>query len=132
MGEVIEVVPPKLDRRRSDFLDWPFSAAEVKKAIFDMFPTKAFRVDEIPALFYQKFWYTVGSAVTVACFRYLNHGDSLEDVNRTLITLIPKVPIANRVADFQPINLCNVSYKIVVKTLVDRVRLVLGDVIFEA
>ncbi|KAK3225294.1 hypothetical protein Dsin_005156 [Dipteronia sinensis] len=128
---VLAAVPTKLSKRRSDFLDSPFTAIEVKKAVFDMFPTKASGIDGMPALFYQIYWDTVGDTVTHACLRCLNNGDPLDKVNQTLIALIPKVLNANRMVDFRPISLCNVTYKIVAKTLANRFRLVLNDVISE-
>ncbi|KAK3184888.1 hypothetical protein Dsin_032174 [Dipteronia sinensis] len=129
---VLAAVPTKLSKRRSDFLDSPFIATEVKKAIFDMFPTKAPGIDGMPALFYQKYWDTVGDTVTQACLRCLNNGDPLDKVNQTLIALIPKVQNANRMVDFRPISLCNMTYKIVAKTLANRFRLVLNDVVLES
>ncbi|KAK2659616.1 hypothetical protein Ddye_006149 [Dipteronia dyeriana] len=39
--KVIESVPQKLPPRWGAYLDMPFSEAEVKKMVFDMFPTKA-------------------------------------------------------------------------------------------
>ncbi|KAK2646300.1 hypothetical protein Ddye_021495 [Dipteronia dyeriana] len=55
-------------------------------------------------------------------------GLGLEDVNQTLIVLISKVKQGESVTDFCPISLCNVNYKIV-KSLVNRLRTVLDDVI---
>ncbi|KAK2656165.1 hypothetical protein Ddye_009217 [Dipteronia dyeriana] len=90
---------------------------EVKKIVFDIFPTKAPGIDGMSALFYQKFWDVVGDTVMTTCLRCLNDGDLVEAVIRTLIMLIPKVPQAKCLKDFRPISLCNVSYKIVAKTL---------------
>ena len=130
--DVIAAVPCKLMQQKRDFLDLPFSAAEVKKAVFDMFPTKAPGLDGMPALFYQKLWDSIGGTITAACLRCLNEGDSLEVVNRTLVTLIPKKPQAKRMSEFRPISLCNVSYKIVAKTLANKFRMVLEEVISES
>ncbi|KAL5794703.1 hypothetical protein ACOSP7_003297 [Xanthoceras sorbifolium] len=41
--------------------------------------------------------------------------------------LIPKVPQAQHMMDFRAISLCNVIYKIIPKTLTNRLRLVLGQ-----
>ncbi|KAK2634368.1 hypothetical protein Ddye_029160 [Dipteronia dyeriana] len=61
----------------------------------------------------------------------LNDGQGLEVVNETLITFIPKVKKADKITNYRPISLCNVLYKIVAKTLANRFRGVLGDVISE-
>jgi hypothetical protein len=106
----------------SRFLDAQFSPDEVRKAVFDMFPTKAPGPDGLPALFYQKFWPVVGQQVTAACLGVLNDGLGLDGINDTLVRLIPKVRNAKRITDFRPISLCNVLYKIVSKTLANRFR----------
>lgn len=67
-----------------------------------------------------------------ACLCCLNNEDPLDDVNGTLITLILKVSNANNVTNFRPISLCNIIYKIVTKSLANRFRLVLRDVISKA
>ncbi|KAK3218113.1 hypothetical protein Dsin_012083 [Dipteronia sinensis] len=128
MGSIQERLSP----RNRDYLDKLFTAEEVRKAIFDMYLTKALGLDGLPAFFYQKFWPTVGKNVTNVCLGCLNERGSLEEVNGTLITLIPKVQQPECISEFRPISLCNVGYKIVVKALANRFRLVLGEVISEA
>ncbi|XP_062075712.1 uncharacterized protein LOC133779825 [Humulus lupulus] len=52
-------------------------------------------------------------------------------VNDTPIALILKVESPSRPIDFKPISVCNVLYKIITKTMTNRMREILGDVIFE-
>ncbi|KAK2637952.1 hypothetical protein Ddye_025747 [Dipteronia dyeriana] len=62
----------------------------------------------------------------------LNDGHPLDNINGTLVALIPKTKRATRVFDFRSISLCNVVYKIVAKTIANRLKVVLGDVISES
>lgn len=59
----------------------------------------------------------------------LNHNGNIGHINDTYITLIPKVHKATKVGKFQPISLYNVIYKIMVKTMVNRLKPLLSDII---
>ena len=50
-------------------------------------------------------------------------------VNDTSIVLIPKVDNPEKLKEFRPISLCNVIYKVVPKSLVNRLRPLLDDII---
>ncbi|KAL5805001.1 hypothetical protein ACOSQ3_031801 [Xanthoceras sorbifolium] len=126
---IIHCVTPRVTPSMNRVLDAPFTPADVKTALFQMYPTKAPGIDGLPTLFYQQYWNHVGDLVTAACLRCLNEGHSVEAFNYTLIVLIPKVQNPIRVTDFRPINLCNVIYKIVAKVLTNRFRGVLGGAI---
>lgn len=45
-----------------------------------------------------------------------------EEVNKTLIALIPKSENPENIKMFRPISLCNVTYKIIMKIIVARMR----------
>lgn len=62
----------------------------------------------------------------------MNDGDSVESINSTIISLIPKCNSLKNTVDFRPISLCNVIYKIIAKVMTKRLRYVLGDVIVES
>ncbi|KAK3193193.1 hypothetical protein Dsin_024503 [Dipteronia sinensis] len=127
----LDCVSPCLSARNYAFLESYFSNEEIRKAVCEMTPTKAPGPDGIPALCYQKFWPIVGSQVISACLGVLNLGYNLDMVNNTLITLIPKVKRADKMADFRPISLCNMVCKIVTKAMANRFRGVLDEVISE-
>ena len=99
-----------------------FTAEEVELALFQMGPTKAPGLDDMNALFYQKFWHVVGETITMAVLDFLNSSNMVPDINHTNIVLIPKVKNPEKMSDFRPISLCNVIYKIISKVLANRLK----------
>lgn len=55
----------------------------------------------------------------------------IDDINHTLLTLIPKVLEPSKPSDFRPIALCNVIYKVVTKVLANRLKPIFPFVISE-
>ncbi|XP_019155168.1 PREDICTED: uncharacterized protein LOC109152041 [Ipomoea nil] len=89
------------------------SSEEVRKAVFGMKKFGSPGPDGIPTAFYQKFWEHIGSPVTIMAF----------------ITLIPKKEVPETAADFRPITLLNVAFKIISKVLVNRPRPIMCRII---
>ncbi|XP_038717940.1 uncharacterized protein LOC120011012 [Tripterygium wilfordii] len=110
----------------------PFTPEEVRIALFQMAPTKAPGPDGMPALFYQKYWHIVGEVVTTAVLNFLNEGRFCDQINHTLLVLIPKINKPEAVSHFRPISLCNVLYKIISKCLCNRMKGILPKIISES
>ena len=108
-----------------------FTRQEVDYAIKQMGPLTASGPDDMPPLFYQKFWDSIVNDVSFAVLSCLNSGTILKSINHTYITLIPKIPIPKKVTDFRPISLYNVIYKIISKVLTNRLKTILPHIIFE-
>ncbi|KAK3198138.1 hypothetical protein Dsin_021553 [Dipteronia sinensis] len=130
VSKVMDGIQPRLRGQTSRFLEARFSGEEIL-AIFEMKPMSAPGCDGLPVIFYQKFWNSVGLCVTKAFLGVLNDGDSVEGMNNTIISLIPKIPNTVNLSDYRPISLCNVLYKIIAKTITNRFKLALRDVISE-
>lgn len=92
---------------------------EVHNALFQMQPDKAPGVDGFSTIFFQKLWNIVKTDVCEEVLGFLNQGSFDPLMNMTEIILLPKKE-ANRVTDYRPISLCNVSMKIVTKILANR------------
>jgi len=96
-----------------------------------MHPTRAPGTDGMSAIFYQKYWNIVGNDVTSMVLNVLNFDNPMIELNKTNITLVPKVKQPTRMKDFQPISLSNVAYKLIFKVLDNRLKVVLPQLISE-
>ncbi|PWA51461.1 rmlC-like jelly roll fold protein [Artemisia annua] len=66
--------------------------------------SKSYGLDGMSALFLQKFWACVCPAVVKMVTSLFKHGVLPSDVNKTLITLIPKVSQSESLKDLRPIR----------------------------
>ncbi|KAG8367282.1 hypothetical protein BUALT_Bualt16G0056200 [Buddleja alternifolia] len=102
---------------------------EIKKTVFSMAANKTPGPDGMSPLFYKTYWDIVGIDVVKAVTHFFETGHLLKAMNHTFITLIPKSNKANKVEQFRPISLCNVSYKIISKIIAQRIKPLLDSLI---
>ena len=132
LERVLEGVQPVVNDTMNADLTKPYVQEEVDVAIKQMAPLKAPGSDGMPPLFFQTFWPDIGRDVSEAVLSCLNSGTILKSINHTFITLIPKVKNPETVAQFRPISLCNVIYKILSKVIANRLKPILNSIISEA
>lgn len=56
-------------------------------------------------------------------------GYLLKKLNKSYITLIPKIPKPSSMLQFRPISLCNAAYKIISKIIVNRLQPIMQEII---
>ncbi|KAK1283113.1 hypothetical protein QJS10_CPB21g01207 [Acorus calamus] len=95
------------EKERSSLCD-PISKGEIKSALFAQKPLSCPGPDGFSAYFFQLFWPTIKEEFVDALLKAINH---------TFISLIPKTKLAESFNDFQPISLCNVTFKTITKVM---------------
>lgn len=98
------------------------SDEEVRKTVFGMAPLKAPRMDGFQAKFFQSQWEFMGPSICNFVRSSLGGAPLDLILSRTILVLIPKISSPERVTQFRPISICTVLYKILVKTIVNRLR----------
>ncbi|CAL1385032.1 unnamed protein product [Linum trigynum] len=129
---VINAVERKVTEEMNQRLMRPFTADEIQTALFQMGATKAPGDDGFPPLFFQKNWNVLAPKVTAELTNFLQEGSFPESLNKTLIALIPKVKNPVSPKDYRPISLCTVLYKIFSKTIANRLKGILDNLICES
>ncbi|KAL9670481.1 hypothetical protein QQ045_008034 [Rhodiola kirilowii] len=127
-----KMIPKVVTDDMNNALNAPFTEGEVKRALFQMHPSKAPGLDGFSAMFYQRNWEIVGQEVVREVLNCLNNGLMNTELNETLIVLVPKVKKVEMVEDLRPISLCNVAMKLITKVLANRLKWVLPEIISQS
>ena len=83
----------------------------------------------MPTVFYKRFCGTVGDTVVYEILSMLQGGSIPEGWNETVVVLIPKVQNPESMKDLRPISLHNGVYKLISKVLVNRLKVILDELI---
>jgi hypothetical protein len=120
---------PQVSVEENNFLNALYIEDEVKKAIFQMEHNKAPGPDGFPAEFYQNFWEVI-KVDLLELFTFL-HARQLElfCLNFGEIILLPKIKEIEKIQQYRPICLLNVSFEIFTKVATIRLNTVANHVI---
>ena len=129
--EVLDTIPTKVTEDMNQRLIQEFTREEVEAALKQMHPTKAPDPDGMSVIFFQKYLGIVGNDVICMVLNVLNSNISMVEINRTNITLVPKIKNPTKITDFRPISLCNVVYKLISKVLAKRLKIIIPQIISE-
>lgn len=118
-----------LTREEVSDLSKPFLSLAVENSMRSMGRFKAPGPDGFQPVFYQDCWEVVGQSVTNFVLNFFETGQLPSKANDALLVLIPKVDKPEKMAQFRPISLCNVLFKIITKSMVMRLKRVMPKLI---
>jgi hypothetical protein len=121
-NEILNQIHVSVSDNINDTLCKEFSDDKISDALFQIGPIKAPGPDGLPARFFQWNWALLKTEVIRAVKDFFEKGIMPEGINDTIIVLIPKGINPEQLADFRPISLCNIVYKVISKCLVNRLR----------
>ena len=102
---------------------------KIKIDVFSMKPLKTLSTNGLHAIFYQSQWNIVGPSFCKFIDDIFITGKVPQEINTTLLILIPKVEHPTSLKMFRPISLCTIAYKTVTKIIANRLQALLPDLI---
>ncbi|PKI62440.1 hypothetical protein CRG98_017246 [Punica granatum] len=124
-GPIQSTIPhcfPQLSPTALQSLIQPVPVEEVHRALFDIGPFKAPRSDGFQAVIFQSNWEFIWPSLFEFIRQIMEGATSISRVNGTLFVLISKIVKSETIHHFRPICLCNVSYKLVTKTIANQLQ----------
>ncbi|GLT41441.1 hypothetical protein SLA2020_155070 [Shorea laevis] len=119
----------RLDEQQVLSVISPVNEDDVRRAIMSMDPFKAPGSDGFQAYFYQNNWEVVGPSICNFVKQAFQTGCFDEQLNETLLCIIPKIDQLERLNLLRPISLCNVVVKIITKIMVNKIRPLLTTIV---
>jgi hypothetical protein len=108
-----------------DSLEMPFSNKEIQEVIMDLPNDKSPGPDGFNNEFIKTCWPIISKDIMQLISDFFDEKISLESINSSLITLVPKQYNTNSPNDFRPISLLNSVLKIITKLLANRLQRVI-------
>ena len=113
---------PALTKEEHGSLEKELNDEEIKATLWSFIASKAPGSDGLHVGFFYQFWLLVGGSVKDEVKRIFGEKRIPDYLNKTLITLIPKILRPETIRSYRPISLCNTIYKMVIKIIVARLR----------
>jgi hypothetical protein len=107
----------------------PFSKEEIDQVIKTIPNDKAPGPDGFNAQFLKRCWHIINLDFYQLCQEFCTSNLSLQAINNSLITLIPKVNSLETANDFRPISILNSVLKLLTKVMANRLQSVILNLI---
>jgi len=128
-ADVFQDFPKRVTHEMNMQLTQRVTQEEIMEAVYSIGLHRAPGPDGFSAAFYHHFWSEISPAVLKEVELFFEEGNMDQIHNHTNLCLIPKTEAPVSMVEFRPIALCNVSYKIISKILVNRLKKHLSSII---
>ena len=104
---------------------------DIRKSLLDLHPRKALGPHSFHSILYQHFLEVTGPNVCNYAQCVWKGDNDLTEINLTNLVVVLKVKDPKKITQFRRIALCNTIYKILLKMMANKLKVVLPKVIFE-
>jgi hypothetical protein len=118
-----------LTEEQKTALELPFSTKEIDDCIKDLPNDKSPGPDGFNNEFIKNCWSIIGDDVRALINDFHQGKITLESINSSLISLIPKTDNPSSPNDFRPISLLNSVFKIITKLLANRLQKIILNIV---
>ena len=125
MTHVLSRTHRRLTDEQRDAADGPLTPAELERACKALAPGKAAGPDGLPAEFFQAYWPILSPLMQRLCDQAAATGTAPAGLCDAVIVLLHKKDSKTLLANYRPISLLNVAYKIIAKAWASRTQLFL-------
>ena len=123
---------PRLSELSQEMLNRPITKAELLENLKSMSHNKSPGLDGLPVEFYIVFFNDISDLLVSSLNFSFEHGMLSPSQRNGIITLLPKKDRdPNFVKNYRPISLLTADYKLIAKTMANRLKQVLSDLIHE-
>jgi exonuclease III len=119
----------QLSVAESASLDAPLDDSEILAALKSLNKNKAPGFDGLTAEFYLKFWNALKQPFTLMIRESFSRGRLPRSTSTALLNMIPKTSQVESFDNLRPLSITNTDYKIIAKTLSNRLSQVIASVI---
>ncbi|XP_062103748.1 uncharacterized protein LOC133814854 [Humulus lupulus] len=126
-----EMVNKRLNLKQQLQLVRPFSRKDVRDALFSIPSVKSLGPDGYGAGFFKGLWSEIGNEIADAILDFFKGGLIPNELNKTVISLIPKIDSPSTAIDYRPIACCNTLYKCISKMIYSRLSEVLACLVHD-
>ena len=120
---------PKIPEDSVNDLETAFSLDELTSALQSMDCGRASGIDGLPVEFYRCFWTDLGGDLLEVLNDSIDKGQLPKSCKRAVLTLLPKKGNLQDIKNWRPVALLCCDYKLLSKSLSNRLRKVIGKVI---
>ncbi|RVX22326.1 LINE-1 reverse transcriptase-like [Vitis vinifera] len=121
-----------ISQQDAECIEVPFVENEIHSALMEMNGDKAPGPDGFSVAFWQNAWAFAKEEIMEMFKEFHEHSTFVRSLNNTFLVLIPKKSGAEDLGDFRPISLLGGLYKLLAKVLANRLKRVIGKVVFSA
>lgn len=119
----------KLTEEERSELDRPLSFGEISQAVQDLSSGKSPGLDGLTAEFFKSFWNVLGLDLFEVFLEGIDQGTLPLSCRRAILTLIPKKGDLGCLKNWRPVSLICVDFKILSKSLTNRLKKYMASVI---